>query len=98
MPTQYDEDVAASRAHEALEVTAFREAYAAALKLARDLREIRGDLELTQEALSERAGVTVDDIRRIESGDIDPGDAGLIQRMVRAMGRELEPLRLKVPA
>ena len=98
MPTQYDEDVAASRAHEAPEVTAFREAYAAALKLARDLREIRGDLELTQEALSERAGVTVDDIRRIESGDIDPGDAGLIQRMVRAMGRELEPLRLKVPA
>jgi ribosome-binding protein aMBF1 (putative translation factor) len=98
MPTRYDEDVAESRARETAEVTAFREAYAATLKLARDLRETRSDLEITQEALSERAGVTVADIRRIESGEIDSGDAGLIARMVHAMGRELEPLRLKVPA
>lgn len=98
MPTQYDEDVAESRIGETPEVTAFREAYTAALKLARDLRETRLDLEITQEALSERAGVTVADIRRIESGEIDPGDAGMIARMVHAMGRELEPLRLKVSA
>lgn len=98
MPTQYDEDVADSRARETPEVKAFRETYAAALRLARELRETRSDLELTQEALSERAGVTLADIGRIESGEIDPGDAGMIQRMVHAMGRELEPLRLKVPA
>jgi predicted transcriptional regulator len=98
MPTQYDEDVAESRARESSEVADFREAYVAALKLARDLRELRSDLEITQEALSERAGVTVADIRRIENGEIDPGDAGMIVRMVHAMGRELEPLRLKVPA
>jgi len=98
VPTQYDEDVAASRAREAPEVRAFREAYTAALQLARDLRDTRSGLELTQEALSERAGVTLADIRRIESGDIDPGDVGMVQRMVHAMGRELEPLRLKVPA
>jgi ribosome-binding protein aMBF1 (putative translation factor) len=96
--TQYDKDVTESRARETAEVTAFREAYAAALQLARDLRETRTDLEITQEALSERSGVTVADIRRIESGEIDPGDAGMIARMVHAMGRELEPLRLKVPA
>jgi DNA-binding XRE family transcriptional regulator len=98
MPTQYDEDVAESRVRETPEVKAFREAYTAALQLARDLRETRSDLELTQEALAERAGVTLADVRRIESGEIDPGDAGMVQRMVHAMGRELEPLRLKVPA
>lgn len=98
MPTQYDEDAAQSRARETPEVTAFREAYAATLKLARDLRETRSDLKITQEALAERARVPVTDIRRIESGEIDPGDAEVIARMVRSMGRELEPLRLKVPA
>jgi predicted transcriptional regulator len=98
MPTPYHQDVAESRARETAEVTAFREAYTATLKLARDLRETRSDLEITREALSERAGVTVADIKRIESGEIDPGDAGFIARMVHAMGRELEPLRLKVPA
>jgi hypothetical protein len=41
MPTQYEQDVADSRARETAEVAAFHEAYTATLKLARNLCETR---------------------------------------------------------
>ena len=98
MPTQYEQDVAESRARESAEVAAFREAYTATLKLAKDLRETRSGLGISREELAELTGATVADIGRIEHGEIDSGDTEVIARMVRAMGRELEPLRLKVSA
>jgi len=98
MPTQYEEDVAESRARETAEVTAFRDAYAATLKLAKDLRETRSGLGMSQEELAKLIGVAAADIGRIEHGEIDSDDTEVIARMVRAMGRELEPLRIKVSA
>ncbi|MGH7857721.1 MAG: helix-turn-helix domain-containing protein, partial [Candidatus Binatia bacterium] len=61
-----------------------------AQKLARELRTRRSDaLGLTAEALGQRAGVSIDAIRKIERGVVaDPGFF-MVGRLANALGADL---------
>lgn len=60
--------------------------------LGRRLRELRGQVQLTSEALADRAGVRVDTLRKIEAGGVAAPGFFIVGRIVEAAGGELSAL------
>lgn len=55
---------------------------------AHKLRELREQLELTQEQVADRIGVGQRQVSKIERGDIDNARVGTIRRYLEAVGAE----------
>ena len=58
------------------------------IALGKAIRQLRKEARLTQQALADRAEISVEELRRIEIGGID-ADWGSVRRLAYALGEDL---------